>query len=34
MKLENRTQLQLLRQQCRDKHNAESIRILVCGGTG
>ena len=34
MKLENRTQLQLLRQQCRDKHNAESIRVLVCGGTG
>ena len=34
MKLENRTQLQLLRQQCRDKHNAESVRVLVCGGTG
>ena len=34
MKLENRTQLDLLREQCIEKRNAETRRILVCGGTG
>ena len=34
MRLENRTQLDLLREQCIEKRNAETRRILVCGGTG
>ncbi|MCH3954989.1 MAG: NADH-quinone oxidoreductase subunit NuoF [Eubacterium sp.] len=34
MRLENRTQLDLLREQCVEKRNAETRRILVCGGTG
>ena len=34
MKLENRTQLTLLREQCQEKRNKETCKILVCGGTG
>ena len=34
MRLENRTQLDLLREQCIEKRNAETRRILVFGGTG
>lgn len=34
MRLENRTQLDLLRERCIEKRNAETRRILVCGGTG
>ncbi len=34
MILENRTQLDLLREKCVEKRNAETRRILVCGGTG
>ena len=34
MKLENRTQLDLLREQCQEKRNKEACKILVCGGTG
>ena len=34
MKLENRTQLRLLREQCQEKRNKETCKILVCGGTG
>ena len=34
MKLENRTQLTLLREQCQEKRNKEICKILVCGGTG
>ena len=32
MKLENRTQLTLLREQCQEKRNKETCKILVCGG--
>ena len=34
MKLENRIQLDLLREQCQEKRNKEVCKILVCGGTG
>ena len=34
MKLENRTQLTLLGEQCQEKRNKETCKILVCGGTG
>lgn len=34
MKLENRTQFDLLRNQCIDERNSETRRILICGGTG
>ncbi len=34
MRLENRTQLQLFREQCRKKFQEENCKILVCGGTG
>lgn len=34
MKLENRTQLDDLRQQCRGKKQEETCKILVCGGSG
>ena len=34
MKLENRTDLTLLRDQWREKRAEETTRILICGGTG
>ncbi|MGN1377868.1 MAG: NADH-quinone oxidoreductase subunit NuoF [Dorea sp.] len=34
MRLENRTQLELLRKHCCDKRQKEVCKILVCGGTG
>ncbi len=34
MRLENRTQLDMLREDCVRRRNAETRRILVCGGTG
>ena len=34
MKLENRTDLTLLRREWREKRDGEKIRILICGGTG
>lgn len=34
MRIENRLQLQLWREECKEKHQKEKCRILVCGGTG
>ena len=34
MKLDNRTDLMLLRREWREKRDAEKTRILICGGTG
>jgi NADH-quinone oxidoreductase subunit F len=34
MKLENRTQLELLREKCKESVAKEPCRVLVCGGTG
>ena len=34
MKLENRRQLNLLREGCQEKRSKEICKILVCGGTG
>ncbi len=34
MRLENRTQLTLFREQCRKKRSEERVRVLICGGTG
>ena len=34
MKLENRTQLTLLREQCQEKRNKETCKILVCRRIG
>ena len=34
MRLENRTDLTLLREQWREKRENEKIRVLICGGTG
>ena len=34
MRLENRTDLSLLRKEWREKRDAEKVRILICGGTG
>ena len=33
MRIENRLQLQLWREECKEKHQKEKCRILVCGGT-
>ena len=32
MRIENRLQLQLWREECKEKHQKEKCRILVCGG--
>ncbi len=34
MKIVNRTQLELFRNECIEAHEREKIRILICGGTG
>ena len=34
MRLENRTELKLLRREWQEKRDAEQVRILICGGTG
>ena len=34
MRLDNRTDLSLLRKEWREKRDAETVRILICGGTG
>ena len=34
MRIENRMQLQLWREECKEKHQKETCRILICGGTG
>ena len=34
MRIENRMQLQLWREECKEKRQKENCCILVCGGTG
>ena len=34
MRIENRMQLQLWREECKQKRQKENCCILVCGGTG
>ena len=34
MRIENRMQLKLWREECKEKHQKETCRILICGGTG
>ncbi len=34
MKIVNRTQLDLFRNECIERHEKEKVRILICGGTG
>ena len=34
MKIENRMQLHLWREECKEKRQKETCRVLICGGTG
>lgn len=34
MRVEDRTQLEMLQRQCRDRKDGYTCRILVCAGTG
>ena len=34
MRIENRMQLHLWREECKEKRQKETCRVLICGGTG
>ena len=34
MRIENRMQLKLWREECKEKRQKETCRVLICGGTG